>query len=190
MRAAFPLVALLCACSPPGLVVGDRAFAQGRYPAAAEAYGHDDEAAPDALLFRDALLAVTPQSPQYDPAKARALLERLAREHPSTVHGAAATQALRWLAERDALRARVQEAEVRLAECAAEGQRADAQHQQELKALRDNLAALDAERQHLQAELRATHDGPPPGERVQTLQDENTRLKNEIDEIKRIDLRR
>lgn len=182
------------ACQTPvaesGISIGDRAFAAGRYEDAAAAWAEDDPQLEPALLFRHALLC-SRRRPACLPEDERALLLAVARDHAASVFGAAAE---RLLALQERLSA-AQSLEPLLDECLRTSMSIDAQleevraaHAAALEALQEAEAQLTKlsrlaeiqsfaqEVQRLQAELEAQRQ-------------ENLRLIEELDALKRIDLR-
>lgn len=140
--AAFPLVlgAVLAACSSAGrapgtdaLERGDAAFRSGDYAAAARAYethlargsGPDVD---QAVSLRLAVIYLVLGTPETDPARAEATLERMIRDHPEgrlrevaetilSLRARIAAEARRSSTDREsraALEARIQELERRI----------------------------------------------------------------------------
>lgn len=197
MRASgLILIALLSACTS-SLEVGDEAFAQARYAAAAEAYGQADAHEAAAAQLRLALLQAAPHSPLFDPARARETLQALRADHPQSPYGVVAGHLLDGQQRQAALEARLRVLEAQLSAAAEARARLDAEGQAAIGALRQVIEALEEERARLQALVRQLRDEKPDLNlleeqkgRLKRLELENSRLEREIEALKGIDLRR
>jgi hypothetical protein len=172
----------LSACAP-SLRVGDKAFAEGRYAEAAEAYDLASEEDAAAVLFRRAMLSATAASPAYDPGQAIQLLEQVRALHPASIYGVAAGHGLEVMRKRSETEARLQASDEEVARLtqAIEGRIAEEAERAELH--RAVLAKLER-LEHLD------HEGHRLNLELQQLKEENARLKEELEALKSIDLRR
>ncbi|MGI5860835.1 MAG: hypothetical protein ACOX6T_02130 [Myxococcales bacterium] len=164
----------------PSLRAGDRAFEEGRFAEAAEAWERDPQEDVAARLFRRALLQLTAESLAFDPPAARRTLEALRAAHPASPYGVAARHALDLLStceelegQLTALRAEIVRLTEQLAARDDENRRKAEAHEVAL----ERLEALEAEERRLQLEL-------------QQARDDNARLEQELEALKQIDLRR
>jgi hypothetical protein len=167
------LGAAACASTP-----FDRHFEAGHYAEASLAFSEDSALQrSERPLFRAALAHALPASPVYQPARARALLERLLALYPKTSHLQDAAYLAALLEEIDRLEnsasqsgAEVERLSRRVAELEERSRWLDAmlsRQEAQANAYRDLTERLDAELRETRAQLRA-------------LQDELNRLK-EID---------
>lgn len=194
--ALLSIAALLVptACQTPvvesQLSIGDRAFAESRFEAAAEAWSEEDPAMEAALLFRHALLC-SMRRPACLPEDERALFSAIARDHASSVFGVAAARLI-------ALQDRLDEArslEPLLDECLRTGMSIDAELEEARAAKEATLEELHAAEAQL-TKLSRLAELQSFAQEVQRLQaeleaqkQENLRLIEELDALKRIDLR-
>ena len=186
MQARWIALLLSTSACSAALKPGDAAFARRRYAEAAALYGRVEKDEPDAVLFRRAVLASIPNTSQYDPERARALLHELQQKFPDSPYGVAATRALERLAQAEALEARLHAVEQELDALKEAHSKTEAALQTESDAHKADLKKADDDRQRLAAELKAARDSQA---NLDALQDENDHLKSEIEELKLIDLR-
>ena len=194
LQLAALAVLSLCACRTPAaestFQVGDRAFAEGRFEEAGDVWTDESPDSEAALLFRHAVLCAK-LTPPCLPGDVQAIFEALARDYPQTVFGEAAARRIalqRSLAEAKALapvlaqcRRDAAAADEKLtAEKAEKEAAAEALHaaQAQLTKLSKlaELQSFEQEVQRLQGELEAERQ-------------ERERLVEELDALKRIDLR-
>ena len=196
MRAFVLSLLLLSACSS-SLRLGDRAFGEARYEDAARAYAQVPPADADAVMFRVALLYSISGSPKYDPAKARQTLDELTRVFPASPYGVAARVVLDRLKEQEEVEGRLRAVNDELAQEKTALARMETQRQDEVKAQQDAVAKLQTQMDQLTAQLKQLKDEHAElvllrNEHAGTeqLRAENAHLQEELDELKRIDLRK
>jgi hypothetical protein len=190
------LVALLAACSS-SLKLGDRAFTQTNYAAAARTYAKADPADADAVLLRFALLRSVPASPLFDPALAHQVLEELHQKYPASPYGVVAGLLLERAQRQTELEARLHALEEELAQSKATVAKQESDRQAATQAHQAELAKLEEEKQKLVADLKALKDEHAElvmlreeHAGLQQLKADNARILEELEEMKRIDLRR
>jgi len=190
------LMALLTGCSW-NLRVGDQAFAEARYGVAAQAYEHVWKPNADAALFRLALVYGASSNPDANPTRARQLLETLAERFPTTPYGVAARLMVERLRQEETLEARLHTVNDELAQIRSSVARLEAQRLEDAQAHEAAVTKLQQEGDLLTAQikqlkeehaelvlLRQEHLG------AEELRAENAHLHEELEEMKRIDLRR
>jgi predicted Zn-dependent protease len=176
----LPALALTLALAGCASVSGpaDRAFEAGNYAGAAAAYEdvlrRDPRAHGDArLLLRLALAYAMPGNPVHEPAKALALLKDVARRFPATSAGVQATVLFPQV-----------EQQLRLTEAVAAARARIADLEGELTKLREEAHTLDAAARAKDEQanrLRAS---------LADTQAQLKRVRDELEQLKRIDLRR
>jgi len=159
------------------LDLGDRSFAAGDYPAAAEAYRiylRENPAAPnrDRALFYVALVHALPGSPLNDPMRAGALLRELRESYPQSPFRPQADLLLQLHEEAERLRLQLQKEDERL--------------RSELALREDRIGTLSQEVERLQqgeemGKLRAD---------LAQREEKIRQLTEELDRLKQIDMQR
>lgn len=168
------------ACAPSAF---HRHIDARRWTEAAQAFAADSALLEDErALYRAALLHGTPGTPVYDPARARALLERLLALRPDRGQREAATHLLPMLQEleRSALLER------RESELQAEIERLQREVER-LLAVRDALSERLAVEQEQRMLLRRAVDRLELG--LREREEQLRALRTELDRLKAIDLR-
>jgi TolA-binding protein len=155
---ALLVVTMLAVACASGLREADRSFASGDYLQAAAAYEtylerHPDAADADEALFRLALARVMPGSRVYDRPLAQATLEQLVRRHPASPYRAPAGALLGLLAELDAAEATAARNAEQLGKLAAESAESRRVQEEQIARLRASLADSEAQARQLRDEL-------------------------------------
>jgi vacuolar-type H+-ATPase subunit I/STV1 len=189
-------LAAQAACSL-SLHQGDRALAESRYVDAAAAYGRTWSVEEDAALFRLGLIHAVPESPLFDPARARSTFEELQRRYPKSAYGFAGKVMAARLQRQQELEARLAELDGTLAQTKQSLSEAVSEHERDRQTRQAQLDQLQQERDRLAAELKGMRDEHAElvllrqeHVDVEQLRRDNARMKEELEELKRIDLRR
>ncbi len=159
----------------------DRYFEAGQYELAARAHEADPSPAPsDRTLFRLGLVYALPQTPVYDPTRARASLEALRARFPASRFRTPGRVLLALLTELTRL-----ETEVDMEQFQLDSLRVTLREIQEgHQALRQGIANQDRELERLRRELRRLED--ELADKSLTVR----RLESELERLKSIDLGR
>ena len=188
--------ALQAACSL-SLFQGDRALAESRYSDAAAAYKRTWGPEEDAALFRLALIQSLPDSPLFDPSGASTTFEELQRRHPKSAYGFAGKVMVARLQRQLEMETRLSALDGTLAETKKALSDAAAEQDHERQTRQAQIDQLQQERDRLSADLKALRDEHAElvllrqeHLDIERLRRENTQLKEELEELKRIDLRR
>lgn len=167
---------LLSASCSSAVVQANRYFSLGDYPHAAAAYEASLGDAPTArTLYRLGIARATPGTPAFDAAKAAEAFDALSRRYPSTSYARQAALPAALLKELTAASDKLAGLRHDLDQAKSRMDAAAARSQQEGKALKDELE----ERQSQVLQLKS---------RVAEQEETITRMKTQMDQIKRIDL--
>lgn len=157
---------------------GDELLRRSRFEEAARRYAQARDPEADAVIFRQALLYLSPHSPRYNPAVARQLLTALTVTSSGGPYALLADTLLTMLDSEETLRREVEAGKVQAASCKAN-------RRSEKQACGDSEATLTARIKELSAALEATR-AELDKQRVDRAELE--RLREELSAMKQIDL--